>query len=113
MPKEFPCVVVIFSEYMGFMCGYIPLYAVHYLEDYINKDNFDKDEYLKAFIKRTNHGRPLVNQWTHTNLDVTALMDWKWDSLIRPEDYRKRKTLKKNSHLTDYEQVLISQLTNQ
>jgi hypothetical protein len=99
MPKEFPCVIVIFSEYMGYMCGYIPLYAVHYLEKNVDKNTFDKDLYLKNFIKRTNYGRPFVNQWTPSNLDVTALMEWKWESLHRVKKQEQQPLSAEENHI--------------
>jgi hypothetical protein len=87
MPDSFPCIIINFHRYLGFMCGYVKLYTVHYIPDntrdteqYFN--TFSADPCDKPFIDNVLYdGTCLsnihINNVGSTNFDPTRLIPWK------------------------------------
>lgn len=102
MPKSFPCVAVRFYEHLGDMAGYVPLYCVQYLDEELKKEDFDVELYLKNFIKKADNDHPFVDRWNTKNLDITALIEWKWGNLVRKERKAPSKHLNVGDNLLSF-----------
>ena len=93
MPTTFPCIIVNFNRYLGYVCGYVKLYTVHYIplvvidtnkyfENFIN-DPCDKP-YIDNVIYNKLHLKDIhINNVGSTSFQASKLLEWKTKPRIK------------------------------